>query len=67
MHRLSSYIWFYVLEKMNTNQAWMDIKVIFSDASVPVFIFYLFKHLLLSSSQILIFPLMNMSEGGGGA
>jgi 5'-3' exoribonuclease 2 len=36
MHRLSAYIWFYVLEKMNTIPAWMDIKVIFSDASVPV-------------------------------
>jgi hypothetical protein len=36
MHRLSAFIWFYVLEKMNSNSAWRDVKVIFSDASVPV-------------------------------
>ena len=35
MHRLSTYMWFYVLDRMNKNAAWRNIKVIFSDASVP--------------------------------
>ena len=35
MHKLSTYIWFYVLDRMNKNPAWKDIKVIFSDSSVP--------------------------------
>jgi 5'-3' exoribonuclease 2 len=35
VYRLSSYIWFYVLDRMNKNPAWRNIKVIFSDASIP--------------------------------
>ena len=35
MHRLSEYIRFYILDKMNKAPAWKNIKVIFSDATVP--------------------------------
>jgi hypothetical protein len=35
MHNLSAYIWYYVLDRMNKSPAWRNIKVIFSDASVP--------------------------------
>lgn len=35
MTKLSVYIWFYVLNQMNTNAAWKNIKVIVSDASEP--------------------------------
>lgn len=35
MHNLSTYIWFYILERINSNPSWRKIKVIFSDASVP--------------------------------
>lgn len=35
MSKLSLYIWYYVLDRMNKNPAWKDIKVIISDASVP--------------------------------
>lgn len=35
MYNLSEYLWFYIIEKMNSNAAWRKIKVIFSDASEP--------------------------------
>lgn len=35
MYKLSMYIWFYVLSRMNSHSAWRDIQVIFSDASEP--------------------------------
>lgn len=35
MDKLSDYLWFYVLDRMNKNPAWRDIKVIISDASEP--------------------------------
>lgn len=35
MDKLSIYIRFYILDRMNRNPAWKDIKVIFSDASEP--------------------------------
>ena len=35
MHNLSTYLWFYILERMNNDPAWRNIKVIFSDASEP--------------------------------
>ena len=33
MTRLSEYVWFYILDRMNTNPGWRNIKVVFSDAS----------------------------------
>jgi 5'-3' exoribonuclease 2 len=35
MWNLSKYVRFYITERMNSNPAWQDVKVIFSDASVP--------------------------------
>lgn len=35
MEKLSDYIWFYVLERINKDPAWKSIKVVFSDASEP--------------------------------
>lgn len=35
MSRLSQYLWFYVLDKVNSCAAWRRIKVVFSDASEP--------------------------------
>ena len=35
MSRLSAYLWFYILDRMNSNEAWRSIKVILSDASEP--------------------------------
>ena len=35
MHRLSLYVWYYILERVNRDPAWQNIKVIFSDASEP--------------------------------
>jgi 5'-3' exoribonuclease 2 len=35
MHKLSAYLHFYILDRMNKFQAWRDIKVILSDASEP--------------------------------
>lgn len=35
MSRLSLYIWYYVLERMNHDPAWRSVNVIFSDASEP--------------------------------
>lgn len=35
MTRLSQYLWFYVLDRINSHAAWRNIKVIISDASEP--------------------------------
>lgn len=35
MSRLSVYIWFYILDNMNRDPAWQNVKVFFSDASEP--------------------------------
>ncbi len=35
MSRLSTYLWFYILDRMNRDAAWRSIKVILSDASEP--------------------------------
>ena len=35
MTKLSLYLWYYVLDRMNRNPAWRNIKVIISDASEP--------------------------------
>lgn len=35
MAKLSAYLWYYITEKVNTNAAWKNIKVIFSDATEP--------------------------------
>ena len=35
MYRLSLYLWYYVLDRMNRVPAWRNIKVILSDASEP--------------------------------
>lgn len=35
MDKLSIYLWFYVIDKMNRDPYWRTIKVIISDASVP--------------------------------
>ena len=35
MDKLSIYLWFYVIDKMNHDPYWRNIKVIISDASVP--------------------------------
>ena len=35
MSRLSVYIWFYVLDRMNKHAAWRNVLVIFSDANEP--------------------------------
>ena len=35
MAKLSEYIWFYIIDRINKDPAWRSIKVIFSDASEP--------------------------------
>lgn len=35
MHRLSYYIKFYIYSRVNSDPAWKNVKVVFSDASVP--------------------------------
>lgn len=35
MYRLSTYVWFYILDRMNRNPAWRNVIVIFSDANEP--------------------------------
>jgi len=35
MSRLSTYLWFYILDRMNNDAQWRSIKVILSDASEP--------------------------------
>lgn len=56
MHRLSVYIWYYVLDRMNKDPGWRDVKVIFSDAS-GISILNIFTYLLPYRSHCLVLAL----------